>query len=110
MNIDSRTKNSYSIIDIAGRINKMKDSLLLKSFVEELQNNNNLNIVLNLSKVTYLDSGALNVIITIRNQLEKKGKTLSLLSPNDYVEDLIDVIGLYKVIKIYNTEEEIEND
>lgn len=110
MNVNSRSIGKNWVIDIAGRIDRMSDSINLKDYIDKLLLKNNFNVILNLANVTYLDSGALNVIISIRNNLDKEGKELTLLSPNEYVKDVIEVVGLNKVIKIYNSEKELEEN
>jgi len=110
MNISEREKNKFHIIDIKGKINRLKDSVNLKSVFNALLVKGIRNIALNLKNVTYLDSGALNVIIYTFNSLAKEKGTLVLIAPNDYVRDVLEVVGLNKIVKIYSTEEDFEND
>ena len=35
---------------------------------------------------------------------------LVVIEPNEYVKDVLDVVGLNKLVKIYSTEEEFVND
>jgi anti-sigma B factor antagonist len=110
MNIGGRQKSSFYIIDLAGKIDRLKDSIVLKSYINTLLEKNLARIALNLNQVTYLDSGALNVLIYCHHALKKKSGCLSLIEPNEYVRDVIEVVGLDKLVKIYSTEEEFEND
>jgi len=110
MNISEREKNKFHIIDIKGKINRLKDSVSLKSVFNELLVKGIRNVALNLKNVTYLDSGALNVIIYTFNSLAKEKGTLVLIAPNEYVRDVLEVVGLNKIVKIYSTEEDFEND
>jgi stage II sporulation protein AA (anti-sigma F factor antagonist) len=110
MEIGSHQNNGFHIIDVVGKINRLKDSIVLKSFVNTLIEKNVANIALNLAQVTYLDSGALNVLIYSHNSVAKKGGTLVLIEPNEYVRDVLEVVGLDKLVKIYQTEEEFAND
>jgi anti-anti-sigma factor len=110
MDIVGRDKHKYKVVDISGKIDRLKDSIVLKSHINTLVEKNHLNVALNLSKVTYLDSGALNVIIYCHNTLKKLNGKLVLIEPNEYVQDVLDVVGLTKVVPIYSTEEEFEHD
>ncbi len=110
MDIGSHQSNGFHIIDVVGKINRLKDSIVLKSFVNTLIEKNVANIALNLAQVTYLDSGALNVLIYSHNTVAKKGGTLVLIEPNEYVRDVLEVVGLDKLVKIYQTEEDFAND
>jgi len=110
MDIGGREKLNFQIIDIVGKIDRLKDSIVLKSYVNTLLEKSLLNIALNLAQVTYLDSGALNVLIYCHNTLRKKGGSLVLIEPNEYVRDVLEVVGLNKLVKIYTTEKEFENE
>jgi anti-anti-sigma factor len=110
MDIGGRESNKFHIIDVVGKIDRLKDSIILKSYINTLLEKNLLKIALNLSQVTYLDSGALNVLIYSHNTLKKRDGVLVIIEPNEYVKDVLDVVGLNKLVKIYATEEEFENE
>jgi anti-sigma B factor antagonist len=110
MNISGSEYKSYQVVELVGKIDRLKDSIVLKSHVNALLDKNHLNIALDLSKVTYLDSGALNVLIYAHNSLKKKNGLLVLIQPNEYVRDVLEVVGLDKLVKIHATEEEFHND
>jgi anti-anti-sigma factor len=110
MDIAKREKYGFQVIDVAGKINRLKDSIVLKSFVNTLIEKDEQKIALNLAKVTYLDSGALNVLIYSHNVLSKKDGVLVLIEPNEYVMDVLEVVGLNKLVTIYQTEEEFDHE
>jgi anti-anti-sigma factor len=109
MDIGTRKINSYHVIDVVGKINRLKDSIVLKSFINTLLEKNVNDLALNLAKVTYLDSGALNVLIYCHNTISKKGGNLCIIEPNEYVRDVLEVVGLDKLVKIYQNEKEFAN-
>lgn len=109
MEIGGSEKGKFFIIDIVGKIDRLKDSIILKSYVNTIMDKGTTNIAINLSEVTYLDSGALNVLIYCHNVLSKKSGELALMQPNEYVKDVLEVVGLNKLVKIYSTREEFEN-
>ena len=110
MDIGGREINKFSVIDVVGKIDRLKDSIILKSYINTLLDKNVTNIALNLSQVTYLDSGALNVLIYCHNTLKKREGVLVIIEPNEYVKDVFDVVGLNKLVSIYATEEEFDNE
>jgi len=110
MEISGRDKCGYHVIDVAGKVDRLKDSIALKSYVETLIEKGELNVAMNLAAVNYLDSGALNVLIYCQTVLEKKGSKLIIIQPNEYVSDVLNVVGIDKIITIYNTEGEFENE
>ncbi|MFP4164003.1 MAG: STAS domain-containing protein [Chitinispirillaceae bacterium] len=110
MDIGGREKLGFHIVDVVGKIDRLKDSIVLKSYINSLLEKGVLNVALNLAQVTYLDSGALNVLIYCQNALKKNGGVLVLIEPNEYVRDVLEVVGLNKLVTIYTTEEEFENE
>ncbi len=110
MDIGGREKYGFHIVDVVGKIDRLKDSIVLKSYINSLIEKKTLNVALNLGQVTYLDSGALNVLIYCQNTLKKNGGSLVLIEPNEYVRDVLEVVGLNKLVKIFTTEEEFEHE
>jgi anti-anti-sigma factor len=110
MNISGSEHKGYQIVELVGKIDRLKDSIVLKSHVNTLLDKGHLQVALDLSKVTYLDSGALNVLIYAHNALKRKDGGLVLIQPNEYVRDVLEVVGLDKLVKIYTSDEEFRND
>ncbi len=106
MDFGGSEKGIFFVVDIVGKIDRLKDSIVLKSYINTLMEKGRVNIALNLSKVTYLDSGALNVLIYSHDALNKKGGQLALIEPSEFVRDVLDVAGLSKVAKIFPTQED----
>ena len=110
MNIKEREKKSFHVLDIRGKINRLQDSVYLKSIFQKLLDKDINYIAINLADVTYLDSGALNVIIFIYNALLRKSGKLVIISPNEFVKDTLEIVGINRIVKIYSTEEDFDND
>jgi anti-anti-sigma factor len=109
MDLGGSEGGSFYIVTIAGKIDRLKDSIVLKSYLNTVLEKGVVNIAINLSKVTYLDSGALNVIIYGHDAATKRGGKLVLIAPNEYVNDVLSVVGLNKLVKIYPAEEDFAN-
>jgi len=110
MEMSGRNKCGYHIIDVIGKVDRLKDSMALKSYVGEFIEKGELRVAMNLSGVNYLDSGALNVLIYCHTVLEKSGSGLVVINPNEYVSDVLSVVGIDRFITIYNTEREFEDE
>jgi anti-sigma B factor antagonist len=107
MDIGVRDKHGFRIIDVVGKIDRIKDSIVLKSCVTTTVAEDGVKyIAMNLAQVTYMDSGALNVLISSHNALEKAGGKLVLIEPNEYVTDVLNIVGFDKLITIFSSEKE----
>lgn len=65
--------------------------------------------ILNLSKVAYINSAGLGVIILTAKKLEKKGKSLKVSNLNYLVKKVISILDAHDVIDIYDDEEDAIN-
>lgn len=65
--------------------------------------------ILNLSRVAYINSAGLGVIILTAKKLEKNGSSLKLCNLNNVVKKVIDILDAQDVIDIYEDEEEAVN-
>ncbi|MDR2578817.1 MAG: STAS domain-containing protein [Chitinispirillales bacterium] len=107
MDIGVRDRNGFRILDVIGRIDRLKDSIVFKSYVTTLADEEKiLRVAVNLSQATYMDSGALNVLIFCHHHLNKLGGKFILVEPNEYVLDVLGVVGFDKLITIYPSEKE----
>jgi anti-anti-sigma factor len=110
MDIGKREKCGVSIVDVVGKIDRLTDSIVLRSYITALAEKDERVIALNLAQVTYLDSGALNVLIYCQNILSKLEGKLVIIEPNEYVYDVLNVVGFDKLINIYPSEKEFVDD
>lgn len=110
MNISPSEYKNYQVVELVGKIDRLKDSIVLKSHINGLLDKGSHLVALDLSKVTYLDSGALNVLIYAHNALKKRDGSLVLIQPNEYVKDVLEVVGLDKLVTIYTSDEEFRDD
>lgn len=68
------------------------------------------NIILDLRGLTFMDSSGIGLIMgRYRNCIEKNG-SVAIVSDNNYVDKMLKMSGLLKIIKVYTTiESAIEN-
>jgi len=109
MEIEGYELCGFHVVEIVGKIDRLKDSINLKSYVNGLLDQKKNKIALNLEGVTYLDSGALNVLIYCHNTLKNNSGNLVLINPSEYVADVLEVVGLNKLVDIYPTVKDFEN-
>ena len=62
-------------------------------------------IVVDLSKVEYLDSTALGVLIGGLKRIRERDGNLSLICPSPRIKRVFEITGLDKIFDIYNTEQ-----
>lgn len=104
MKFSTRKNGDIVIIDIEGKILLSEGDVEIKQAVDDLLKKGVLNIILNLAKVSYIDSAGLGEIIRCFTALRRNGGSLKLLSPNARVIDLLNITNLLNVFDSYDDE------
>jgi anti-anti-sigma factor len=73
---------------------------LLKQQVDELAAGGSLDIVLDLSRLAFIDSSGLRVVISAHREMADRGGQLTLQSPSDTAQRLLEITGLVDHITI----------
>lgn len=104
--IDSRTGGSKTIVDIDAQNVDFRNCEAIKSSVASLVGQGQKNVLLNLSKVSFMDSSGLGVILFCKRTCEEAGGTFGIYGLQNYVNNLVNLTNLNKAIEIYATESE----
>jgi len=106
LTVDSRnTGEDVSLITLEGEID-VYTSIQLKQDIAVILESGAKYLVLNLSKVEYLDSTGLGVLIGTLKKLRENGGNLVIVGPAMRIMRIFEITGLYKIFAIYPTEEE----
>jgi anti-anti-sigma factor len=104
--INSRDSGNKTIVDIDTQNVDFRNSEAIKSSVAGFVSQGQKNIVLNLSKVSFMDSSGLSVILFCKRACDEAGGTFGAFGLQNYVNNLINLTNLNKTIDIYNSESE----
>ena len=77
------------MVDISGKITIGEGDIVLREKVDELLDEGQTQIVLNLEKVTYMDSAGIGELVACYKRAKEKGGTVKLLDPSGKVLDLL---------------------
>ncbi len=105
MNITQDSDDSQTIVHLDGRF----DFGARKSFKEAIDqaSDTQKQVVLNLEKVTFVDSSALGLLVICHQNLKNKNVPFFLLNPQTYVKQVLDLANIGKMIPIYATLAEV---
>lgn len=109
MRVSNRTKDSIMILDIQGRV--VGDASLdlrrsINGWLAEIPEGQKPNVVLNLDKVSMMDSSGLGVLVSSFTSVQKKGGRLVLAGLGKGLQNLIAITKLTRVFDIYANDEE----
>ena len=104
LRLSTRIVDGIAVLDCAGRIVFGDESSLLRDTAKKMINENK-RIVLNLSGVSYIDSGGLGTLVSLFTTAQKAGGSIKLANLTERVGDLLQVTKLLTVFEVYDSEE-----
>jgi len=101
-----RQVGQVAVVDIEGKITIGEGDMVLRDRVVELLDKGSHAIVLNLERVTYMDSAGIGELVACYKRAKEKGGTVKLLNPSGKVLDLLTLTKLEEVFETYRQEQE----
>ncbi len=105
MKIKERTEKDVVIIEPSGEIDFYNSSVMRERFGDLIKQKRK-GIVVNLARVTYIDSSGLATLIELMQKMNKYGGKLKLSGLNQTVKDTFEVSKLIDVFSIYPEKQE----
>jgi anti-sigma B factor antagonist len=106
LRLSTRTLNEdVLVVDCVGRIVFGEESAVLRDVVKKLLSNSK-RTVLNLSGVTYIDSGGLGTLVALYTTARNGGGALKLANLTQRVGDLLQVTKLVTIFEVFPNEKE----
>jgi len=93
------------VAHIDGRLDAPSAPTLEKT-INSLIDDGKLKLVLDFSKVDYLSSAGMRLLLSASKKAKSKGGNLVIFSVHDDVMDIIKLAGFDKILNIYKTEQE----
>jgi anti-sigma B factor antagonist len=104
MTINTRQVRDVTVADISGKIVLGEESAALRGLVHDLLRREHKKILLNLSKVDYIDSSGLGNLISAFTSVREENGELKLLNLKKNVLELMQITRLYTVFEIMDDE------
>jgi anti-sigma B factor antagonist len=105
LKLSTQLVDDILIVNSAGRIVFGEESAYLSDTVKKLTQENS-RIILNLSDVTYIDSGGLGTLVGLYTTAIHNGGSIKLAHLTQRVGDLLQVTKLVTVFDVYDSEEQ----
>ena len=97
--IEFNKENDDLVIYFYGDVDNQACKEYKNNIIDTLDMFPYLNVILDFSNVTFIDSSGIGLILVRYNQLKSKNRLLSVRGVNRNVDRLFEVSGLYKLIK-----------
>jgi anti-anti-sigma factor len=106
MDINIRKRGKFKILDVDGDINEIDNYNVLKEEIVKSLQEGEKNIALNLSNTTFLNSSAVSLFISWQKKVGAVGGEIVILEPQQFILEILKILCIEKIIKIYNSEDE----
>jgi anti-sigma B factor antagonist len=102
--LTTRQVGNVSVIDVEGRITLGEGSSALREALRDLVTKKQMQILLNLGDVSYIDSSGIGELVSGYTTVSNSGGQLKLLNLNKRVKDLLQITKLYTVFEVHEDE------
>jgi len=106
MSFNTSERYNSVVIEFKGNVMGGPDAVSLNEKLHELIDQDKKNVVVDLSKVKFMNSSGLGMLIGALTTMRKAGGDLRLANPADKIESLLIVTKLISVFKHYKSVEE----
>jgi anti-sigma B factor antagonist len=104
MTIQERVVGSVAILDLDGKLVLGDGDVLLKDKIHSLVFQGNKQILLNLGKVSYVDSSGLGALVAASVTAKNSGAQIKLVNLTKRIHDLLAISKLVTVFDSYDNE------
>jgi anti-sigma B factor antagonist len=108
MHIHERAIGDVSVLDISGRmvLSERASDSLFRNTIDDLLSIGRRQLVVNLSRVSQVDTSGLTALVTAHLTASKSGGAIKLVSPTRRVRDLLGVTRLNTLFEVFDDEEQ----
>lgn len=104
MEINERTIEGVTILDIKGKITLGDGDEMLRLRIRRLRAEGNTKIIINLGDCPYIDSAGLAEISNSFVRLSREGGRLKLLALTKRIQELLTITKLLSVFEVFDSE------
>jgi len=106
MKIKKKEIDGITVLELSGEMYGGPDNMKLVDVVSELAEEKKLDLVINLSKVKWISSTGLGILVSARSRYAKEGGVIKLCQPNDRVLGILQVTRLNLIFDVFNSAQE----
>lgn len=107
MDVEIKVVRNTLVVRARGEMDMLIAEKLRKEIDQKLEGGNIKNLILNLEKVTFIDSSGLGVIIGRYKKMSANNGRMCIVGAQPTVEKILFFSGINKLIPMYKTEQDI---
>jgi anti-sigma B factor antagonist len=98
--------DNWKIVQLSGRLKK-DDLLPVRELCRQIIENGKPFLALNMSRVQFIDSTGLGIIIHCYNRIRSASGEFILINPNDHIMNIIEMLSLNKFFTIVDSQKDL---
>jgi anti-sigma B factor antagonist len=106
LKINSLEVDGVAVVGLEGRIVLGEESNALRELVKNLLAGGKKNIVLNMDRITYIDSAGLGTLVSAHHNAQSQGASMKLSNLGSKFQEILQVTKLLTVFDVYPSEAE----
>lgn len=106
MKIKTSRREGLPIIELGGRVEGGEDNLRLVGLISDYARENELDVVVNLKKVSWISSTGLGILLRVRNRFLEHGGALRLCEMSGRDLSLLAITRTNLLFDVYETEKD----
>jgi anti-anti-sigma factor len=104
LEIVERRRGHVTVVELTGRLVADDGATSFTNRISSLVASGSVDLVVNLERVTYIDSGGIGALVSMYLHVVRRGGRLKLLRPGDRVRRVLAMTRLVDVFEIFNDE------
>ena len=109
MELEMRQVRNLLIVRIEGEMDMLRADQIREDIDKKLDNSEIRNLILNLEKVTFIDSSGLGMILGRYKKLNSKNGRMYIAGARPQVEKILYFSGINKLFTMYRNEQDVSN-
>lgn len=109
MSLEFKKVRSTLIVRVAGELDMLIADKMRIEIDKRIDESGIKNLILNLEKVTFIDSSGLGVVIGRYKRIKSKGGRMFIVGAKPQVEKILFFSGVNRLVPLYNSEQEVIN-
>lgn len=109
MELNIKEKGDVTVIELSGRITLGSGDIKLRDKLVEELNKGKKKIVLDLGKVSFMDSAGLGELVAAYTSAKRHGAQVKLSNLTRKIDDLLDITRLSSIFDTYNSTDDAIN-
>ena len=106
MKIHVEEQGNVDIIHIEGKMTTGSGDISLRQSIKDLLDQDKKQLIIDLSKLKYIDSGGIGEMVSSYTTTKNRGATLKLANMSDKVMGIFQMTQLITVFEVYNSVKE----